>query len=69
MYAHEPGKIPSKVSRNLRYVQSQNIPEPGVIAAVTLQTSLERLGKAFSVAQTSHLNTLFGVGVLCFSEA
>ncbi len=37
MYAHEPGKIPvspdtyfpSKVSRNLRYVQSQNIPEPG----------------------------------------
>ncbi len=34
-----------------------------VIAAVALQTSLERLGKAFSVARTSRLNTLFGVGV------
>ncbi len=42
-YAHGPGKItvppdiqyfPSKVSWNLRYVQSQNIPEPGARLAI-----------------------------------
>ncbi len=33
------------------------------MAAIELPTSLNRLGKAFSVAQTSLLNALFGAGV------
>ncbi len=34
-----------------------------VVAMIELPTSLDWLGKAFSVAQTSLLNALFGAGV------
>ncbi len=49
VYAHGPGKIPvspdifhPRASRNLRYVLSQNIPEPGEPDPTT---NAQRLGK------------------------